>query len=60
MPKALCYSGIIVAASLVLLFGLDLAVGFPFGRASLVMTIGMMVGGIILGALSFLTLREQQ
>jgi len=65
MPKALCYTGLVVAVLLLLVFGLDLATSFilneafPFGGASLVMDIGFTLGAIALGYLSWMTLREQ-
>jgi len=34
MPKALTISGMVVAALLLLLFGLDMAFGFPFNKAN--------------------------
>lgn len=59
MPKALCIVGAMVAVLLLLLFGLDLAVKFPFGRANLVMDIGFVICALVLGLLSWTTLREQ-
>ncbi len=59
MPKALCILGSVVAALLLLVFGVDLALGFPFGGASRVMDIGFIVCSAILGYLSWMTLREQ-
>ena len=59
MPKALCYVGIGVAGLLLLFFGLDLAIGFPFHGASMVMDIGFVVCSLVLGYLSWTTLREQ-
>lgn len=60
MPKALCIVGIVVAALVLLLFGLDLAISVPFGRQSLMMDVGFVICALILGALSYLTLREQK
>lgn len=59
MPKALCISGTVIAILMVLLFGLDLAIGFPFGKCSLLMDIGFILAAVLLGAISWLTLREQ-
>jgi hypothetical protein len=59
MPKALCVFGIVVAAVLLLVFGLDLATGFPFGRVSTIMDIGFVVCSLVVGYLSWATLREQ-
>ena len=59
MPKALSISGIVIAIVLLLLFGLDLAVGFPFSKASMAMDIGFVVAALLLGYLSWSTFREQ-
>ena len=59
MPKILCMVGIAVAAILLVLFGLDLAMSFPFGRASYVMDIGFVISSLLLAYLSWATLREQ-
>ncbi len=59
MPKALCVVGLVVAALLVLLFGLDLAVGVPFGGVSMVMSAGFIVCAVVLAYLSWSALREQ-
>ena len=59
MPKALCMFGIVVAVLLLLVFGLDLATGLPFGRSSTVMDIGFVVCALVVGYLSWATLREQ-
>ena len=60
MPKALCLVGTVVAVLLLLVFGLDLAIKFPFHRNSLLMDIGMLVCSAILGYVSWITLREQK
>ena len=60
MSKALCIVGAVVAALLVLVFGLDLALGFPFGGYSLVMDGAFILCSAVLGYLSWATLREQQ
>ena len=60
MPKALCLVGMVVAVLLLLVFGLDLAVQFPFRRASMTMDIGGVVSSLILGYVSLTTLREQK
>ncbi|MGA7702011.1 MAG: hypothetical protein WCB27_20650 [Thermoguttaceae bacterium] len=58
MPKALYLVGTIVAGLLLLVFGFDLAVGFPFHRVSLTMDIGCLLCSVILGYISWTTLRE--
>ncbi len=63
MPKALCISGIVIAAILLLVFGLDLAVpgGLPpFNKANMIMDIGFVIASAILGFLSWTTFREQR
>jgi hypothetical protein len=60
MPKALCLVGMVVGVLLLLVFGLDLAVEFPFRRASWPMDIGGVVSSLILGYVSWTTLREQK
>lgn len=59
MPKALCMSGLVVAGLVIILFAVDLAVGIPFRRASMMMDIALLVCAALLGLISWLTLREQ-
>ena len=59
MPKALCIVGTATAALLLLVFGLDLAIGFPFGGVSPGMNVGFILCSVILGYISWTTLREQ-
>jgi len=59
MPKALCIAGIAIAGLLLLVFGLDLATRFPFGRVSMLMDIGFLVSSLILAYLSWTTMKEQ-
>jgi hypothetical protein len=54
----LVWVGFVTAASLLILFGLDLAVGWPFMRASLLMDISFTVCGLILGYLSWNAYRD--
>ena len=58
MSKALTFASLIVGILLLVLFGLDLAVGIPFHKASTTMDIGILVSAALLSALSWLTLRE--
>ena len=60
MSKALCLVGAVVAALLLLVFGLDLAVQFPFRRISPAMDIGVLVAAVLLGYGSWSTLKEQR
>ncbi len=65
MPKALCIAGIVIAALLLMVFGLDLVIpgdpgGLPpFNKANIIMDIGFVLASGILGFLSYITLREQ-
>jgi hypothetical protein len=58
MPKALTISGMVIAGLLVLMFGLDLAVGVPFGKASIAMDLAILICGAALGYMSWSTYRE--
>jgi hypothetical protein len=60
MPKALCLVGTVVAVLLLLVFGFDLAIGFPFRRVSLPMDIGFLLCSLALGYASWTTLKEQR
>jgi hypothetical protein len=60
MPKALCIAGMVVAVLLLLVFGIDLAAGFPFNSVSPWMDIGMIVCSLILGYISWTTMRQQK
>jgi hypothetical protein len=60
MPKALCLAGTVVAVLLLLVFGFDLALKFPFHRASLTMDIGIVLCSLALGYLSWTTLKDQK
>ena len=60
MQKALCLVGTVVAVLLLLVFGLDLAVAFPFHRDSMPMDVGMVVCAAVLGFVSWTALREQK
>jgi len=59
MPKALCIVGAVVAVLLLLTFAMDLAIEFPFGRASTLMDVSFIICAGILGYLSWATMREQ-
>ncbi|MEX0714354.1 MAG: hypothetical protein WD278_18605 [Pirellulales bacterium] len=58
MPKALSIIGMIVAICLLLMFGLDLALGFPFSKASQAMDIAFLICALVLAYLSWSTYRE--
>ena len=58
MPKVLSIAGMVVAALVSLTFLLDLALGIPFNKASMLMDAGFLVCSLILGYLSWSTYRE--
>ena len=58
MPKALTIASMAIALILLVIFGLDLIVGFPFGGLNSTMDIGFLVFSAGLGYLSWSTLRE--
>jgi hypothetical protein len=58
MPKALTISAMVIAGLLFLLFGLDLAVGIPFGQASVMMDAGVLFSSALLGYMSWSVYRE--
>ncbi len=60
MSKAMTIAGMVVAALLVVMFGVDFFAGIPFGADSKTMNIGAIVAGALLGYTSFLTFREQK
>lgn len=59
MQKALCILAMAVAVLLLIVFGLDVAIGVPFQAQSKAMDIGFIVASVILGYLSWTTFREQ-
>ena len=60
MSKAMTIAGLVVAALLLLIFGIDLFTGIPFGAEGKMMNIGALISSGILVYLSFSTLREQR
>ncbi len=58
MGKGLCIFGMVGAGLLLLVFGLDLVLGMPFGRVSMIMDVGFIVAAGLLFAGSFMTFRE--
>lgn len=59
MPKALCFLALVVAVLLLIMFGLDVAMGMPFSGHSKAMDIGFIIASAVLGYLGWSTLREQ-
>jgi hypothetical protein len=57
MPKAFCIIGAVVAILLLLVFGIDLGIGFPFDRQSWLIDIGMVLCSGMLGYISWATFR---
>ena len=60
MSKGLCIMGIVVAVLVLLVFGLDAAIGFPFRRGDWMLDLGFLASAAILGYISWTTLKEQQ
>lgn len=58
MPKALTISGMVVAALILLIFLLDLVLGFPFKKASSVLDVGFIIASLLLGFLGWSSYRE--
>lgn len=58
MPKALSISGIVVAILLLLVFGLNVTIGFPFQKST-AMDYGALVASALLAYISWTTFREQ-
>jgi hypothetical protein len=59
MPKYLTYFGLVCAGLIALVFLLDLALGWPFKKASLTMDVAFVLCAVILAVISWLTLKEQ-
>jgi len=57
--KIMTMIGMVAAVLLGVVFTLDLAIGIPFGKASMWMDICMLVCSLILGFLSWTVHREQ-
>ncbi len=58
MPKALSIIGLTISALLLLIFGLDMALGIPFQNVSSTMDVGFIICSLILGYLSWSAMRE--
>jgi hypothetical protein len=60
MPKALCIFGMVVAVLMLLIFGLDIAIGVPFrGAQPWMMDLPLILCAAGLGYISWTTFREQ-
>ena len=58
MPKALAIIALVVSALLFLIFVLDLVLKIPFGGASPVYDVAIVLSSLILAYLSWSTMRE--
>jgi hypothetical protein len=58
MAKALTITGMVVATLMLVLFGLDLATGFPFARPNTLIDICFLISGGLLLYCSWTTYRE--
>ena len=58
MAKGFAIFGFVVAIVLLLVFGLDLAVGIPFDRINVVTDVLFVLASLALGVVSFMTFRE--
>jgi len=58
MAKVMTFGGMAVAGLIALVFGLDLALGIPFGRANMLIDIGFAICAAILGYLSWNAFRD--
>ncbi len=61
MPKAFCIAGAVVAILLLLVFGIDLAIGYPFDRQGwqgMTIDISMVLCSGMLGYISWATFRS--
>ncbi len=59
MPKALAISGLVVAGLILMIFGIDLAIGLTLGGVSKAMDITFLIAAAIMGYVSWTTYREQ-
>ena len=58
MARGLTISAMVIAVLMLVLFGLDLAIGIPFGKQSLIIDIAFLVCGVGLILLGLTTWRE--
>ena len=58
MARGLTIAAIAIAVLMLVLFGLDLAIGMPFGKESMLMDICFLVCGLGLGLLGVSVWRE--
>ena len=58
LPKLMTYAAVVVAGLMSLLFLLDLTLGMPFGRISIVLDVLFLIGGAFILWQGVETLRE--
>ncbi len=58
MEKGLCLAAVLVAALMLIIFGLDLALKWPFGRAGLVQDIVLVIAAALIIWMGYETWRE--
>jgi hypothetical protein len=58
MAKGLTIMSLVVAILLFVLFGLDLIIGVPFRKASVLLDIAFVISALGLGIISWTTFRE--
>ena len=58
MSKALAMTGLVVSVILLLTFGLDLALGLPFGQPSMTLDVAFVICSALLAFMSLTTWRE--
>ena len=59
MPKVMTIVGLVIAGLIALVFVVDLALGFPFKRASLMMDVSFLICALLLAYMSWSTMKEQ-
>ena len=59
MPKVMTIIGLVVAGLIALVFVVDLALGFPFKRASMLMDVSFLICALLLAYMSWSTMKEQ-
>ena len=59
MSKILCLFSLGLSGILAILFVLDLGIGIPFKRESIVFDVVFLIAAVVIGVLSWFTYREQ-
>ena len=58
MTKAMSISGIVFGVLLIFMFAFDLALEFPFGRASTTLDIGFIFAGVLMCVMGWSAMRS--